>query len=427
MSRFQIIISVLCVIFTVVGIAVFSLSKSASTSPRGTTVLWGTIPENMMQNILAQIRTADQSVTVTYVQKNAETFDQAFIEALASGKGPDAMLITQSSILKHADKIVPIPYSALSERDFKDTFVTEAELLLTANGAMGLPFAVDPLVLYWNRDLFANVGLANPPKLWQDFLTITPKLTTRKGLGDAVITKSAVAFGEYRNIENAKEILSALLLQAGTPIVSVRDGFRRSVLDSRVNNFSPTESVLRFYTQFSDPQKTLYSWNRSFASAQQKFLAGDLATYIGFASELAELRTKNPNLNFDVALLPQTSADGLKSTFGDMYTLALVRGSANPNGTLANIFSLTGQSVGAYVSSVLNLPAVRRDLLAVRPSDPYKAVFADSALVAKGWLDPDSMKTEQIFKDMVESVTSGRLRMGQAISEASNQLDAVLK
>ncbi|MEN9613748.1 MAG: hypothetical protein RLZZ347_55 [Candidatus Parcubacteria bacterium] len=428
MSRFQIILLTLCVVFIVAGVTVFSLTKDATKSARGTTVLWGTIPDTQMQVILSQARVTDGLLDVTYVQKKPETFDQEFIEALASGKGPDGIILSQDSIVKYADKIIPIPFTTLPERDFKDTFVTEGDLFLSDTGVLGVPFTVDPLVLYWNRDVFANAGLATPPKLWQDFLTITPKLTVRKGVGDAVITKTAVALGEYRNIENAKAILSALLLQAGTPIVSMKNGRPSSALGFRSEQgFSPAESVLRFYTQFADPQKAMYAWNRSFTSAQQKFLSGDLATYVGFASELATLRVKNPNLNFDVTLLPQTSNDSLKTTFGQMYALALVRGSANPNGTIANFLSLASASVGSVVSETLHLPPVRRDLLSVQPTDPYKAVFNNSALVAKGWLDPSRSTSDQIFKDLVESVSSGRLSLPEAISEANNQLDAVLK
>lgn len=428
MSKFQIILLAFCVVFIVVGVAVFSSTRDASKSPRGVTVLWGTIPSGAMQNILNNIRISQQAVDINYVEKNPATFDQEFIEALASGKGPDAILIAQDSIVKYADKIVSIPFTTFSERDFKDTFVTEGELFLTASGALALPFVVDPLVLYWNRDVFANAGLATPPKLWQDFLTITPKLTVRKGVGDSVITKSSVALGEYRNIENAKEIFSALLFQAGSPIVTIKNGKYQSVLkESSTLGFSPAESVLRFYTQFADPQKALYSWNRSFVSAQQKFLAGDLATYIGFGSEIANLRVRNPNLNFDVALLPQTASDSLKSTFGKILGIAMVRSGSNPSGTLANLFSLTDASVVGYASGVLSLPPARRDLLSVRPSDPYKAVFYDSALISRGWLDPDRLGTNMIFRDLVESVSSGRLRLNEAISEASTQLDEVLK
>ncbi len=49
------------------------------------------------------------------------------------------------------------------------------------------------------------------------------------------------------------------------------------------------------------------------SDSKNMFLAGDLALYFGFASELDDLKNKNPNLNFDVTLFPQTGDLNLKN------------------------------------------------------------------------------------------------------------------
>ena len=48
--------------------------------------------------------------------------------------------------------------------------------------------------------------------------------------------------------------------------------------------------------------------------------------YFGFASGLPDLRLKNPNLNFDVAM-PQTKDYTKNITFGRMVGLAIPRNS----------------------------------------------------------------------------------------------------
>ncbi len=60
-----------------------------------------------------------------------------------------------------------------------------------------------------------------------------------------------------------------------------------------------------FYTRFARPDNTLYSWNRSFSSDRDRFVSGDLALYFGYGSEGKELERLNPNLNFDIAEVPQ--------------------------------------------------------------------------------------------------------------------------
>ena len=41
----------------------------------------------------------------------------------------------------------------------------------------------DPLVMYWNQDIFTSSGIAQPPKTWTEFLSIIPELSVTDELG----------------------------------------------------------------------------------------------------------------------------------------------------------------------------------------------------------------------------------------------------
>ena len=73
------------------------------------------------------------------------------------------------------------------------------------------------------------------------------------------------------------------------------------------------------------------------------------------------------------------------------------------------------------------LPPVARRVLSEPPGDDVGPVFYKSALIAKAWLDPDTDKTDLIFKEMIESVTSGRLRVQSAVSNAAQELDDLFR
>jgi ABC-type glycerol-3-phosphate transport system substrate-binding protein len=60
------------------------------------------------------------------------------------------------------------------------------------------------------------------------------------------------------------------------------------------------------------------------------FLSGSLATYFGFASEYYDLKNKNPNLDFDVAPLPQAKGERRAATYGKMYGFSIVHTTPNP-------------------------------------------------------------------------------------------------
>ena len=148
--------------------------------------------------------------------------------------------------------------------------------------------------------------------------------------------------------------------------------------------------------------------------------------YFGFASELDSINAKNPNLNFDVAVIPQSKGGPETITYGKMIGLAIPKAAKSPGGalTLANI--LTGPDAIEELSLMVGLPPVRRDLLKTRPSDQFLAIFYDSTLWSRAWLDPDSGETDDIFKKMVEDITSGRKRVSASVQDASSSLQKLL-
>jgi ABC-type glycerol-3-phosphate transport system substrate-binding protein len=109
--------------------------------------------------------------------------------------------------------------------------------------------------------------------------------------------------------------------------------------------------------------KPFYSWNRSLPLSQNAFLAGDLAIYLGFASELPVLKAKNPNLNFDAAPIPQVRSGGVKATYSRMYGLSIVRSTSNPNGVYQVLSILTDPTYLAKLATTMYLPPVRTDLI----------------------------------------------------------------
>jgi hypothetical protein len=56
---------------------------------------------------------------------------------------------------------------------------------------------------------------------WDEFSKIIPKINQKDA--NANIRRSAIAMGEFVNINNARELLGILLIQAGNPITAYGD------------------------------------------------------------------------------------------------------------------------------------------------------------------------------------------------------------
>ncbi|PIR38238.1 MAG: hypothetical protein COV34_01325 [Candidatus Zambryskibacteria bacterium CG10_big_fil_rev_8_21_14_0_10_42_12] len=426
MNRFQIILIAAFAFFAVFGVFLFATFRGAGENQQISVTMWGTLPQVDFYSWYSSTPLSkNNNITVTYVYKNPDTFDQDFVEALADGRGPDIIFLPHEKILEHGNRIYPIPYDTLSERNFRDLFVEGTEIFLGPNGSYALPIIIDPLVMYWNRDIFRNAGIAQVPQYWDEFPSLALSLVERDSLKN--ITQSAVALGEYGNVYRARDIISVLLMQAGTPITQQSSLGLQSVLGSTFNFATmPADAALTFYTQFANPAKDIYSWNRSFNNSLNIFASGDLGILFARSSDLFAIQSRNPNLNFDVALLPQPREATNKMTYGYMEGLALVKQSQKLSGAYRVIQELTSKESVTALSNILKLPPVRRDVLVSRPSDAYLSVFYESALISQAWLSPHPATTDSIFRDMVESITSGRLRMGEAIRAASDALNRAL-
>ncbi|MFA6158266.1 MAG: extracellular solute-binding protein [Candidatus Paceibacterota bacterium] len=425
MTRFQLILTGVLVMAALIAAVLFSVQKSSNSNSAVQVTMWGTIDNETFTNFLSKAALANRdTMNISYVAKSPDTFEADLVAALARGKGPDMILLPQNLIVSQQDKFYTIPFTSYSERAFKDSFIEEGELYLVPDGIIGLPFSIDPIVMYWNRNIFSNANVPMPPSSWTDFYSLAPKIIQKDASGN--ISQALIAFGATSNVTHAKDMISLLSLQAGTAIVS-RDQYAslRSVFSDQGNGLVPGEQAVNFFTEFSNPVKPAYSWNRSLPSDRAMFLSGRLAVYFGFASELADIRAANPNLNFDVAPVPQIP--GRKVTFGNMQAVTLLKSSPNLLAAYTAAVTLTGDSLQTEWVGASGYPPVRRSLIAVPQGNAYKSVFYDSALISHAWLDPSESGTSAAFTKLIESVTSGRSRTSNAVRDASTEIDNLLR
>lgn len=433
MSKFQIILTGVFVLFIAVGVGLFATYKAGEqTKALPQITIWGTLPSSLIATMLSDLNlTRETPLYVNYVEKTAGNFDRDFIEALARRQGPDAILLPQELLTRHRDKLVAIPNTIITERDFKNTYIPQAELYITQEKEiLALPFTIDPLVMYWNRDLFTNAGIAKPPVFWDEFDTLVTKIT-RKDV-QSNVQRSAISMGEFSNINNAREILGALLLQAGNPVTlrgNANSGGNlvSTIGDGQYNGSESSASAINFFTEFANPREKNYSWHRGLPLSKSWFLSGSLATYFGFSSELFDLRAKNPNIDFDVAPLPQPRSAKNRVTYGTMYGFSIVNSTPDPTATYTILQLLTSSQSLDILSKTSLLPPVRRDMIATGSKDPYQSIFYDSALISRGWLDMNAGRTSDIFQRMVESITSGRSDVYRAIQAAHDELSLSLQ
>jgi ABC-type glycerol-3-phosphate transport system substrate-binding protein len=397
-------------------------------------VVWGTLPSGKMSVALSKSAELLQTgQTIAYVEKSPENLEIELLRASDAGASPDIVIFPTDLLLQIDDTLYTFPEESVNERTIKDTFIEGADAFITPQGVTALPFLVDPLVMYWNRDLFNKERITEPPKTWDEVRSLTQILTKTDGRGK--ILQSAAAIGGSRNVDHFKDIISLFFFQAGDSIISRTVAREPGIFlgglgenDSlKESSQTPTASALAFYTGFANVRASNYSWNSSFNSSRESFIEGTVALYFAPASDYAVITNKNPHLNFDVAPVPQLQSSK-DVNFGRIYALGLPKNGKNLNNAFVlatTLTTLNDKTTDLFIEELF-LPPARRSLLSRGASNAILDVFYKEAIISKGWLDPNPQETEKIFSGMIDDTVSEARGPGEAIIFASDQLEELL-
>lgn len=414
----------------VIGAILFALYKPTPDNGDkiiiGPIIIWGTMDSHIFDRLLEDMRKNDSRFNnVKYIEKSKNTYDDDILEALAEQKAPDLILLSNEDFIINRNKIYAIPNENLSKRDYTNTYADAFSIYIQKEGIMGIPFAIDPMIMYYNKNMFDTNRVVVPPTTWEEFEEpngITDKLRTLDQQGN--ILKSGISFGEFLNVSNYKEILYTLFLERNNKVIL--EGQDKYKSDS--HNFMKTSDVIKFYTQFSNQSNRIsYSWNRSMNNSEKEFLSENLATYFGFSSEIRKIRMKNPNLNFDVAEIPIFKDNKIRRVYAKTWVFSIPKSSKNKAGALEVAFELSSKKIQEKLVNQISLPPVRKEMLNQRKEDIYMDLFYKEAIYSNSILDPDPEKTKVIMGEYISNVNTGLKTPLEATKILSSELDVILE
>ncbi|MCI5051055.1 MAG: extracellular solute-binding protein [Candidatus Pacebacteria bacterium] len=390
----------------------------------GQVTVWGTVPFQTIQRYVDQAK--EQNLTINYVEKRASNYEDELVNAFASGTGPDLFIMSHEGILRHSDKILEIPYESFPRSAYEETYIDEARLFLSDTGVRAFPITVDPTIMYYNKQLISSAFILDVPEYWDEFIEFAPELTQYSGTGEVNI--SAAALGTFDNIPNAKNIITALILQNKNNIINTDPATMklRSVLTFDEDEIQKTSQALDFYTSFAQFGSNTYSWNEALVDAKNKFIAGELAVYFGAGSQAEDIRRKNPNLDFGVALFPQVRDNTTRSTHGAMMGIAIGKQSPNVAAAIKVASKLAGSEIADGLAADLDVAPARKDLLRDKPDDALRTLIYNSAIISRGWIDADPVATDDLFRELVRNINTGALSTRDALSRANADMNTIL-
>ncbi len=416
-------------IILIVVVIFFSSRGPSGTENSGPVVLTMWMPFENSENLEPLFQAYQQlhpNVQIVYKKKDINTYSADLLNALAAGSGPDIFAINNAWMPRYMDKVAPATDKTFLFKDFKDTFVDAVVKDFTLDQKIyGVSMAVDSLGLYYNKDILGTVGIATPPKTWKELENDVRliKLSDSKGY----FTRSGVSLGTNTNINRSVDILYLLMLQRGAVAYS-SDGTRPEFNDNvqaSGNYFNPGASGLNFYTSFANPSTPNYNWNLRSDYSVDAFANGRSAMMYSYSYMAETIRQKNPNLNFDIAPVPQPNLQDPSVNFANYWGQVVSKQSKNANWAWDLLKFMTSKdSLDQYYAKVKQ-PSSRKDLIALQIQDPDIGVFANANLTAKQFYRPNQAALDSIFGKAIDNVILKGMKPEDALSQAEQEANTL--
>ncbi|MDP2944460.1 MAG: extracellular solute-binding protein [bacterium] len=386
------------------------------------------------QEIITKYKVLHPYITIGYRKLRYEEYEKELLNALAEDRGPDIFSVHNTWMKEYQSKIVPMPatitmaYPVVTGtvkkevipelrttnsptlKEIRDNFVDAVSYDIIGDDGQvyGLPLSVDTLAMFYNKDLFNNVGISQAPQYWnKEFLQDIKKLTKQDPKKDLI--QSGVALGGSANINRFSDILSVLMMQNGAIMMENNQVLFNLVPPaSKDTNYNPGLEALRFYTDFSNSGKESYSWNNALPNSLEMFISGKLAIYFGYAYDLPTIKAQAPKLNFSVAKLPQI--EGTPPTninFANYWVEVVSKKSAHPAEAWDFIQFITKEEQAKSYLEKTKKPTALRSLVASQRINDAIGVFADQVLTAKSWYKgKNAQAAEDAIKEMIDAVVN---------------------
>jgi multiple sugar transport system substrate-binding protein len=349
-----------------------------------------------------------------------DQYEEILSTALREGRGPDVFLIHASWVPRWAGALLPAPSDLVPLNAVREEFVETVENDLVINGrVVALPLFVDSLALYYNRDIFNASGIARPPRTWNEVHDVVRRTVRFNSTEPGQIDQHGIAAGAGRNVNRAPDILSALLLQKGETFYD-SEGTVAFGAEERA------QQALRFLTDFANPAKDVYTWQLTSDYSIDAFAEGEAAMMLNYSYHRPTVRAKNPRLNFAVAPFPQVGETDSKDrrTYASYWAFAVSRASPNSQAAWELVRFLASEAPARDYLKRSGYPPARRDLVAELQNDPVIGVFAEQALSARTWRQPDNRVVDRVFTEALDDVVSGRDTVEGALRRAAEQIQA---
>lgn len=348
------------------------------------------------------------------VESRLVAFDDLVNEALkafATGQAPDIISLDNPDFALFSSRgaMLDITDRVANSKEI-DTSVYYAGPLASAmwDGKLyGIPKATNTIALFYNKDLFAKAGIAEPPETWDELVEDARKLN------DPASNVYGITFSARGNEEGTFQFLPWIQMGAGsfkevnTPGAVKALEIWKTILDEKL----ASQDVL------SQGQ-----WDST-----GTFNVGNAAMAISGPWELGRMST-DAKFDWGVALLPTETEGGARSSAMGDFNWGIFASSKHPDEAFRAIEYFASQSDRLF-PEFSNIPA-RSDIALPSTGDAKKdaglAVFQEQLKYAQPrGPHPEWQKISKAIYDAVQAAMTGQMSAKDALDQAQATIKGI--
>jgi len=388
--------------------------------------MWGVFDDgSVFQPLITAFNKRYPNIKITYVKKSYTDYEATMVDAIASDNGPDIFNVSNFWLPKHKSKMAPANQSIISAQEFNQTFITSAfDDFVSDNKVYGIPLYTDNLALIYNKNLLKKESIYDYPQTWNDVLDYSKLLTKKVPGNPKELTQAGIALGTSNTVVRSADILTALMMQTGTPMIS--DDKRSFNFNQFLKNSAgvpeyPGTNALNFYTSFSDPNKASYSWNDSFGDSLTAFAQEKVAMVVGYSYFIPQIEKINPAISYGIAPLPQIKGAPENIDFVNYWGWSVSNRSKNIDAAWTFLKFLTeNEQSNNYLQATLRTSPQKNN------RGGSNKVFDDQKGYAQTLFKGNGEDYDQVFNEMIDNVVKYNQPLQSSIDTADRKANEML-
>ncbi len=275
-----------------------------------TLIYWGIVEdEKTMNKLIEEYQIENPNINIEYSQRRPTDYDNFLytrLEQFFSQGTPaaDIVSINNTWLPKYEKYLQTLPKNIMSREKYIENFypISVKNFTGSDNNLYAIPIGIDGLAIFYNKDILSTKGYDSPPNNWDSLISVAKALTIKDENGN--ITQAGLAMGSTNNITYAPEIISFLILQNNTEILTKTKESEKEIMRVNLTNTNAQESI-DFYKSFVDNHSV---WSADLHRDIDMFSRGNLAMFFAPSSEVLNILKNSDDLNFDLHPLPQLGA-----------------------------------------------------------------------------------------------------------------------